>query len=259
MIKLNDHIATLSHVMFSTDDVAEWSGVYQWLQIAASVESVSLDTIKYNNSFGWCAPSDEFDLARDKLLPIFAEKLAIFNFVWGALESTIDIVKPPKNPDKSKRGKVRDACFWLNTFNRSDSIPELLVQTTMFRELAQKSIGYERVETRIGELKEFGVSGVGLYAVYELRNLFAHGSMEFPYPDGENNPVCPEISLVEAATRIVLFSIQLLMLKHFPNPDEYEVFLTTVVGNIDGDIKLADALRMCHLDVNQLEAQLTLI
>nr|WP_206513185.1 hypothetical protein [Vibrio alfacsensis] len=64
MIKLNDHIATLSHVMFSTDDVAEWGGVYQWLQIAASIESVSLDTIKYNNSFGWCAPADEFDLAR---------------------------------------------------------------------------------------------------------------------------------------------------------------------------------------------------
>lgn len=218
MIKLNDHIATLSHVMFSTDDIAEWSGAYQWLHMAASIESISLDTIKYNNSFGWCA-----------------------------LESTIDIVKPPKNSDKSKRGKIRDACCWLSTFDQSDSIPELLLATTMFRELAKLSIGYERVEARISELKEYGVSGVGLYAVYELRNLFAHGRMEFPYPDGDNNPICPEISLVETATRIVLFSIQLLMLKHFPNPDDYEIFITTVSGNIDGDVKLSDALRMCHL------------
>lgn len=247
MIKLNDHIATLSHVMFSTDDIAEWSGAYQWLHMAASIESISLDTIKYNNSFGWCSSADEFDLAKDKLLPIFTEKLAVFNFVWGALESTIDIVKPPKNSDKSKRGKIRDACCWLSTFDQSDSIPELLLATSMFRELAKLSIGYERVEARISELKEYGVSGVGLYAVYELRNLFAHGRMEFPYPDGDNNPICPEISLVETATRIVLFSIQLLMLKHFPNPDDYEIFITTVSGNIDGDVKLSDALRMCHL------------
>ncbi|VEF25874.1 Uncharacterised protein [Shewanella baltica] len=252
MIQLDDHIATLSHIVFSTDDVVEWGGVYQWLHISASIESVSLDTIKYNQSFGWCAPADEFDLARDKLLPIFATKLAIFNFVWGALESTIDIVKPPKNPDKSKRGKIRDTCFWLSSFNKSEPIPELLTQTTLFRALALQSIGYDRVEKRISATDEFGATGVGLYGVYELRNLFAHGSMEFPYPDGENLPVCAEIDLVDCATRIVLFSIQLLMLKHFPNPEDYEVFVTSVSGNLDGETNLSYALRVCHLEEKEL-------
>lgn len=252
MIQLDDHIATLSHIVFSTDDVAEWGGVYQWLHISASIESVSLDTIKYNQSFGWCAPADDLDLARDKLLPIFTTKLAIFNFVWGVLESTIDIVKPPKNLDKSKQGKIRDACLWLSSFDKSEPIPELLTQTTLFRALALKSIGYERVEKRISATDELGSTGVGLYAVYELRNLFAHGNMEFPYPDGNNLPVCAEIDLVDCATRIVLFSIQLLMLKHFPNPEDYEVFVTSVSGSLDGETNLSYALRVCHLEEKEL-------
>ncbi|MCF5858518.1 hypothetical protein [Aeromonas veronii] len=256
MIKLNDHIATLSHIIFSTEDIAKWGGVYQWLQIAASLESISINTIKYNQSFGWCSHSDEFDLARDQLLTEFTEKLAVFNFVWGALEAAIEIVKPPKNPNKSKQGKISDTCFWLSSFNQTESIPELFTQTEKFRTLAKQVIGYKRVESRMSEVTYFGISGIGLYSVYELRNLFAHGSMEFPYPDGDNKPVCIETSLVECATRIVLLSMQLLMLKHFPTPESYEIFITSSPCSLDGDMSLSHALRMCHLESDEQEARL---
>ena len=80
------------------------------MYIAGSIESISLDTIKNNSSFGWCRDADEYAIARDQLMQSFVTKLATFNFIWGALESAIDIVKHPKQPDKSKRGKISNAC-----------------------------------------------------------------------------------------------------------------------------------------------------
>lgn len=65
--------------------------------------------------------------------------------------------------------------------------------------------------------------------------------MSFPEPDEDNEPNSPYDSLVEHATRIVLLSIQMLMLHHF-DAEDYEIWHDsdlTILGNI---------LRSCHLE-----------
>ena len=47
--------------------------------------------------------------------------------------------------------------------------------------------------------------------------------MSFPEPDEDNEPNSPYDSLVEHATRIVLLSIQMLMLHHF-DAEDYEIW-----------------------------------
>jgi hypothetical protein len=244
LIPLNKHLSELAAVISETDDCVLWSSVYEWLHIASSIESVSLDTIKNNRSFGWCRDSDEYDLARDELLNSFVQKLTVFNFVWGALESAIEIVKPPKHPEKDKRGKISNTCYLIGKiFNTDSQISGLKEEAIAFKEISNKcfGFGFERVQGRISKIQDYGESGVGLYAVYELRNLFAHGSMSFPEPDEDNEPNSPYDSLVEHATRIVLLSIQILMLHHF-DAEDYEIWHDsdlTILGNV---------LRSCHLE-----------
>lgn len=253
MISLEEHIAELSQIVSETDDCVEWSGVYEWLHIAGSIESISLDTIKNNSSFGWCRDADEYSIARDELIRSFVAKLAIFNFVWGAIESAIDIVKPPKHPDRSKRGKISNTCLLLGQKFDVNTQPVGLKQETInFKEISAQCFGFDRVQDRIAKISDYGESGVGLYAVYELRNLFAHGSMTFPEPDGENQPNSPYDSLVGHATRIVLLSIQMLMLQHF-DVEGYEIWH-------GGDTTTLDViLRCCHLIQPEETAQVPLL
>ena len=65
--------------------------------------------------------------------------------------------------------------------------------------------------------------------------------MSFPEPDEDNEPNSPYDSLVEHATRIVLLSIQMLMLHHF-DAEDYEIWH-------DSDLTtLGNVLRSCHLE-----------
>ena len=253
MISLEEHIAELSQVVSETDDCVEWCKVYEWLHIAGSIKSISLDTIKNNSSFGWCRNADEYAIARDELMQSFVCKLAIFNFTWGALESAIEIIKPPKHPDKSKRGKISDTCFLLGQkFDVNTQPIGLQQETSNFKEISAQCFGFERIQDRIVKVTDYGESGVGLYAVYELRNLFAHGSMSFPEPDDENQANSPFDSLIEHATRIVFLSIQMLMLQYF-DVEEYEIWH-------DGEITTLDViLRCCHLIENEEVEQMALL
>ncbi|HGY1013642.1 TPA: hypothetical protein ACNUUK_001922 [Aeromonas salmonicida subsp. smithia] len=246
MLPLNEHIAILSDIMTSKhEDIHLWAGAYEWLKIAASIESIKLDTLKYDHSFGLCESAYKYDIARDALLQSFTKHLAIFNFVWGGLESTIEIIKPPKNPDKSLRGKVSDTCLLLR--NVENTVPELLNQTKLFKEIASRRFGYSKVEDRFDKAGYFGELGIGLYAVYAFRNQFAHGSMIFPQPEDDDKPICIENELVMIATRIVLLSMQLLLIHHNQNAKNYEIYLVSYKNWLGGELLLDTALRTCHL------------
>ncbi|MEZ8609949.1 hypothetical protein AB6D06_22525 [Vibrio sp. 10N.239.311.G01] len=259
MIPIENHIATLSKILFATSDVGGWVPTMQWLNMAASIESINIDTIKHNDSFGWCSPSDDYDIARDAVLKEFTFNLTIFNFVWGALESCIDIIKVPKHPNKQLRGKITNTCYYIGQIELSSSIPELIKQTTYFSELAEQCYGYDRVNKRINRLNDFGISGVGLNAVYELRNKFAHGSLDFPEPGQNNEPDCIENNLVICATRIVLLSMQVILLRFYQHIDKYELYLRDNGFGLEGDWYLEDALRQCHQELEYDEERYALL
>jgi hypothetical protein len=109
-----------------------------------------------------------------------------------------------------------------------------------------------RVQERIAKITDYGETGVGLYAVYELRYLFAHGIMSFPEPDCENEPCSQYDSVIEHAMRIALLSIQMLMLKYF-DVEEYEIWH-------GGDKTTLDAaLRSCQLKQYEETEQIALL
>ena len=106
---LNLHCAEFCTILDFTDQY-RWTDVAEWLHIAASVKHVEVDTIQYDAGFGYCSDADEFAMSRETLLSEFVSQLSVFSFVWGALEAALDRLSIPAHPDKSKRGKIADAC-----------------------------------------------------------------------------------------------------------------------------------------------------
>lgn len=241
-VTLADHAAAIGNTLAALEEDREWFNVADWLLLAASIESVVVCAGKHDSAWGFCEAASEFENAYAELREGFVDRLTVFMFVWSALEAAIDVIDPP--PDPAARGKIRAACRYLYEqctdgeflLGLSDTVAE-------FKRLAHSCEGLQKAARRLDEV-EVGPAGAGLYAVYELRNQFAHGSLNFPMPDEENRPIGPHQTLIETATRIVLLELQMLLLVTL---DRSQLVWSAPVEGLDGDAPIDLVLRACHL------------
>ncbi|WP_461437496.1 hypothetical protein [Marinobacter nauticus] len=246
LVSLRDHCAKLVSILGDTQLVYDWENVATWLQLAAAMRTMEVDTIQFDHGFGYCSHADEYSMARDELLNRFVFELSRFNFAWGGLESCLNNIRPPKHPDKSKRGKISNACYFLKTYFSNVSPPSHLgEEVAAFRSASSLCFGYHSIEKRFRNSEEVGWPGAGLFSVYELRNLFAHGSLDFPEPDEENQPLSDHQHMVAHATRVVLLSIQMLLMAHFAD-SRLEIPYAWDLGIGLDDVPLSFALKGCH-------------
>lgn len=259
LLPVHSHAARIVDVLALREDPSEWFGVCEWLQVASSVQDVTVNTGRFNTSYGWCSSADEYDDAREELLRKFVHEYSIFSFIWGAIESSLTLISPPKHPDRAKRGKIRDASYYLKSaFQNRSEITGLTEEVSKFCEAARSCLGSSAVDARLAELPEFGAAGIGLYVVYELRNQFAHGAIEFPQPDEENRPISDHESMVSSASRVALLQLQMLLLAHLQPQDEPLSF-GRELGSGTEDVPLYTALRACHLERTDKFFQLSLL
>jgi hypothetical protein len=258
LVDLKNHSLRLVWILGDSELAYEWENVAEWLQLATAIKNVEVDIIQFDQGFGYCSQADEYNLAREELLNGFILELSRFNFVWGGLESCLNNIKPPKHPDKSKRGKISDACHYLQRYFEIKPLPSFFTEeVSAFRLAASSCFGYESVENRFKRSGDVGWPGFGLFTVYELRNLFAHGTLSFPEPDEENQPISDHQNMVSHATRVVLLSIQMLLLAYFKHSD-LEISCSL---NLDLDLEevpLWIALSGCHLAAQEAGAQISL-
>jgi hypothetical protein len=258
-VPLHKHAARIVEVLALREDPMEWFGVCEWLQVAASVEKVAVNTARFNSSYGWCSSADEYDDAREELLRRFVHEYSIFSFIWGAIESSLTLISPPKHPVKAKRGKIRDAAYYLRAaFETRAEVSGLTQEVSLFCEAARSCLGSTAVDGRLAELGEFGGAGIGLYVVYELRNQFAHGAIEFPEPDEENRPISDHESMVSHASRVALLQLQMLLLAYL-QPNDEPVLFGREIGAASAEVPLYTALRACHLARTDESFQLPLL
>ena len=129
-------------------------------------------------------------------------------------------------------------------FELKSSPSYLSEEVSAFRRAASLCFGYESVEKRYKMAKNTGCLCSGLFIVYELRNLFAHGSLNFPEPDENNQPISSHQAMVSHATRIVLLSIQMLLLAK----SEHSDIEISYGWDSPQEVPLWIALSSCHLD-----------
>lgn len=253
------HCYRLANILGNTSLASDWEDVAEWLYLASAIKNVEVDTIQFDNGFGYCSAADYFSMAREELLNKFILSISRFNFVWGSLEACLNTLKLPKHPDKSKQGKISNASYFLKVYYLKTPFPPPLLledEVESFKLSAKECLGYESVDRRFKNAGNFGM-GMGLYTVYELRNKFSHGSLRFPYPDDENQPSSEHQNMIESATRIVLLSIQMLLLAHYEHSDLEIPYPYNLELDID-EVALWIALNECHLDRDFSELQMLL-
>lgn len=88
--------------------------------------------------------------------------------------------------------------------------------------------------------------GIGLSVVYEIRNEFAHGSFLFPEPpDWGIEKKALEVDIFSVASRIVLLSIQMILIAKYKN-DVSEIQAETFGIGDEIYVKTIDYLRLLH-------------
>jgi hypothetical protein len=191
MRDLREHCAYLSLIIREMPDSEKcgpddgWIRVVEWLKIASGIIGISFDSAEFEDDCSYCSRVGEYDARRSETLSEVVLKLARFSFVWGALEATVNLIEAESHPAYS--GKINKACYFLKTqYDPDKPIAPYEELIRFLRGLIQQSPLYnyerdkDRLEDGLGLQPHVGISGMGLYAVYKIRNRFAHGSIQFP-------------------------------------------------------------------------------
>ncbi len=218
MKEISKHCSDLSKLISGFVPDIEWLNQYDLLNIASGIVNVEFDVIRYDICFGYCNRADEFHGALEKILKKYITELTRFTYVWGALESLIDDINSPPAP---ARGKINSICYYLKNKLPSDEIirPYSKLVKRLKHILENTDVKEDDILKRFDGAEYISEHGIGLYVIYKLRNLFVHGSINFPMPDEENRPISMYPEMVHISTRIVLLTIQMIWLAYYLESD----------------------------------------
>lgn len=255
LIDLQEHCFELEEFLGQWDQVS-FLNAMDWLNIAAGVESVKVTTAKHDESVVFCGEAFAYEHKRSALLSDLAKRLTVFNFVWGSFESVAKTLLGNK-----KRGIVDKTIKFLK--QNYISGPPLAGYKDALCDLSEFIEGNSTYEVCNDAFKQNGpadLNGIGLNVVRMIRNNLAHGSAHLPLPDdwGEANTNLlsserRHLKLIDTCTRIVLLTVQMLLLVHVRGK---EITVECLVDE-EGDRKEStaeQALYFIHLQANDLPA-----
>jgi|GEM_PF-1525607 len=271
LLSLREHCAELSLFLANPDfdyrilelvgelidtegECVTWSHAAEWLYIAASIEKVEVNTIYFDSSVYMCGLALDYEGARSDLLTEFTTALSVFNFAWGSLESVIKLIEPPSIPKEVKAGRgssVDKAIYYLKTdfeperpiFSYHDNVGEM-------RELLSQLPGYLSLSNEFRLQPHVGISGIGLHVVRKIRNMLVHGSIQIPVPSNDRKESLPDKRLIETSTRIVLLTIQMLLMSLLRKGDfKLECYDDEISDLID--MSAYHVLRLLHTQVEE--------
>lgn len=213
---------------------SSWDGVAYHIQMAASLDGVKADTAYTDDSesYLYCDSVDDFENAHSESASKYMAALIVFNFLWSAYELAVKC--SPGAGDRGKTGaRARDFIGGMQVnIQKMQLFPHLLELA-----IAQCRRAGDPDDSEIAvELKKLDVKYpkgdpdcVGLRAGEYLRmfrNHIAHGADKVPYPDDwgwmneEANPIF-KIYRFYGASRLLLLSIQLMLLASVKNPADF--------------------------------------
>lgn len=243
-----------------TNRYKQWTVPAEWLEVASGIKKITFDVASYDKGYGWCGHADDYTDKRDNLLQIYVTEVGIFNFIWGSLEAIIEIIDPPEL--SSTRGKINKACNYIN-LNFHYNLPCYLdLLNSLYKCF---SIMFRNLKKEFKLKPHINISGIALYAIYKVRNRLAHGALRFPTLIDMEDIIEEnyQIELIRLCSRLVLLSIQMLLISFFKNQTIH--FKLDLFGDIDigfpddsdKKITLDSLLRSVHLeyeeDTDQIE------
>ncbi len=255
LIDLQKHCYELEEFLSQLDQV-RFLNTIDWLDIAAGVESVKVTTAKHDDTVAYCGTVMDYENERSKLLSNLATRLTIFNFVWGSFESVA------KTLLGDTKGSIVNKTINFLTQNYISGLPIAGYKDALsdLSALIKDDSTYEVCSNAFKIKKPDDLNGIGLHVVRKIRNDLAHGSAHLPRPDDwgvrETNSQSSDrrhLKLIDTCTRIVLLTVQMILLVHVRGK---EITVECLVDE-EGDRKESTAekaLCFIHLQANDRPA-----
>ena len=269
LLDLQEHCARLSDVLkalwqqdISTlvkdEEAYRYGAAADWLELAAGVCKVDVLTGRFDNSLMYCSSAREYENARSDLLTRLATELTVFSFAWCALETVSKLVDPPSIPADQRstgaNGLIDRVIFFIKPLS---SLPKYRIVLSAVERVLTSHPRFAALLQKDPLSSHMGESGVGLDFVRRVRNDFAHGSASLPMPDVCSHGWCgrrsTEPDLIRLSTRIVLFTIQMLLCAFYRGKNfDIDSVLEDAEGfSCDADIHLV--LTTLHLSPREVE------
>ena len=202
--------------------------ISDWLNLASGIIDVNFDTTRFEESLDMCGTAYDNATEESGFNKRVVAELTKFSFVWGALESLIDVVHDGwgKNSNKesfrfiyndiSYSGKINYICFYLR--NEFEGLGPIIYYNQIldsFFYLLSVNHSYKKLLDE-AELKDFcGKSGIGISLVYKIRNRFAHGSLSISRYDDIYDETTSDDEIIKVSIRLVLLTIQMISIAYF--------------------------------------------
>lgn len=202
----------------------EWPDAAEWLDLAAGIQQVEVVTGAFDLSLMYCESALDYENARSDCLSMLATHITMFTFVWGAFEIIGNLIQPASIPPALRQNGENSLVDRLICLLRSE--PPLMSYSKSFaclQNIVSHEPHYSRFLRKPPLPTFFGPAGEGIDFVRRIRNQFAHGAAKFPQPHewGEDAKIRPSAaqSIVAHCTLIALFTIQMLLKRHFSGQD----------------------------------------
>lgn len=243
LLSIQKHCAELTGYYATLNSFRGYEGtetVASWLSLAACIESINYDTTIFDTGGGVCGYADLWAEMQGNYQKKLVKEILRFQFCWNALESFINLLIIPDF--NLERGKINNACAYLKRHYPTEinicSYDKVLEE---LQTLSNNNTIYNSL--RNADSREFlSKEGKGIYRVYSLRNLLAHGAFDIPIVE-TNEQTTPDLELVKASIRIVLLTLQMLSICKYGSHG-LEIFLDKK-GTILVDT--SDYLKNIHL------------
>lgn len=272
MRPLPEHALVLGNALFAIHETDELGDVYSYLNMAAGVRAVEFDTPALGGHPSMCSGASEID--DEQLSGTLAHRLAVFTFTLAAVDAyenclRIGIRDPlypggtGATPSDPNRGiQLTDAESALDKYARpiealcyylcqrySDPYPSEYVELLRAFKAAAAAAGIGRRPAAVNRKLPAYIQPVaeGLYLIHEFRHTLANGN--FSEPDAEGDPEThPYIVVVELATRVLLFTLQMMTLCIYDGDASIEsVHLEVYRGDAEY-LSLRDVFSNLHLE-----------
>jgi len=232
LLELQEHCAILSSTLahlhqedgttFSRlGEILDFSHAAEWLELAAGVTKVEVVTARFDDTVMYCESALEYENARSELYSRIVTQLTIFQFAWGAFETTAKIANPLSIPasfrHRGANGLMDRIIFFLRNTPTTPTYQDCLNELRRFFRPGTVFAGLSSEPL----LRHMGPSGVGINVVRRIRNRLAHGVGRIPGPDGWGNGKSRDPEIIALSTRITLLTIQMILgtrfnERHFP-------------------------------------------
>ena len=252
LIDIQTHCFRLRELLFELHPLAFTSAI-DWLTIASGVESVKVSTAKHDYSITYCRSRFDYEEKRSNLLSLLTSRLTVFNFVWGSFGSVTKVFLP----EEQGKFAVEPTIHLLKQHYGSE--PSLAYYgdylSALYRYLENDEYYNQYcIEFKLRNVDDF--PGLGLHVVRKIRNDLAHGSAVMPQPDSwgeKTTKLLPSehrhLDLVNTCTRIILLTIQMLLLVRVRGMEMIvECLLDEEGDQIESTAHLA--LHQIHLDLD---------